>query len=138
VIDGTVLLQSPRVTAFLAALEHARDEDFINAPGLGTVRVKHVRWGMDRGVVVVHSSGMGLAIAQPDQHGACAHCKGKKGEQPCEHCACFMCTFFRRCEERASPRVSRAKMMELARQLQRFTFGAAPAPNAPSLDDDIL
>lgn len=127
---------SPRLEAFLEALPHARDEEFVNAVGLGVFRAKFIRRGMDRGVVVIHSTGEGLAIAQPDTHGACGDCRGRRGSQPCDHCACAMCTWFRQTDERASPRVSREKLQELARRMRTFTFAATPPDQSP-LDSDI-
>ena len=91
---------------------------------------------MDKGVLVVHSTGFGLAIAQPETHGACGDCKGS---QPCEHCSCVMCAWFRQTEERASPRVSREKFVQLALRLKTFEVGGGPAPvPAPALDDDLI
>jgi len=128
---------APRVEAFLDALPHAHDDEFVNAPGLGSFRAKFIRRGMDRGVVVVHSTGFGLAIAQPETHGACADCKGRKGSQPCEHCACAMCSWFRQTEERASPRVSPEKLRQLVRRLKHFEIGGVPPVTAPALDSDV-
>ena len=128
---------APRLQAFLTALPHAQDEDFVSAPGLGTFKAKHVRRGMERGVLVVHSSGLGLAIMQPSSHGVCAHCSGRKRDV-CDHCACLMCSWFRQTEERSSPRVSQEKMSQLARRLQAFQLGGGPvAISEPALDDDI-
>jgi hypothetical protein len=129
---------APRLTAFLAALPHAHDDEFVNAPGLGVFRAKFIRRGMERGVVVEHWTGMGLAISQPSEHGACGYCKGHKGSQPCEHCACVMCSWFRQTDELASPRVSRERLQQLVRLLKTFEIGAAPKPvTVPALDDDI-
>lgn len=129
---------SPRVAAFLDALPHAHDEEFVNAPGLGTFRAKYIRRGLERKVLSIHSTGEGLAIVVPETHGACGDCKGRKGSQPCEHCACSMCTWFRQTDERASPRVSQEKFQQLARRLQTFELGAGPKPvSAPAIDDDI-
>lgn len=130
--------QSPRLTAFLAALPMADENAYCSPPGLGGgFRVKYIRRGMERGVIVVHHTGLGLAIQEPTTHGACGFCKGRKGSQPCDHCACAMCAFFHQNDERASPRVSQTRMVELARRLKTFSF-AAPVPvSAPALDDDI-
>ena len=130
---------SARVLAFLDALPYADPEAFVNAPGLGTFRAKYVRRGLEREVLAIHSTGEGLAIVAPATHGSCSACKGQKGSQPCEHCACGMCAWFRQAEERASPRVSRAKLQELARRLKTFEMGAGPRPmTASALDDDII
>lgn len=131
------MTDAPRLRAFLDALPHAGDEEFVNAPGLGTFRAKYIRRGMERGVLVEHSTGYGLAIVQPDEHGACGFCKGHKGSQPCEHCACKMCTWFHQTDERASPKVGQAKLLQLARRLQTFTFAGPPTTRVPALDDDL-
>lgn len=130
--------RSPRLQAFLDALPHAHEEEFVNAPGLGTFRAKYIRRGMDREVLTVHSTGEGLAIVVPATHGACGSCKGVKGSQPCTHCACEMCTWFRQADERASPRVSREKLQQLTHRLQTFELGAGPKPaTAPDILGDI-
>jgi hypothetical protein len=131
----TDVAPNPKLAAFLDALPHASDDDFVTAPGLGTFRAKYVRRGLERNVLVVHSTGFGLAILQPDTHGACAFCKGHKGSQPCEHCACLMCSWFRQTDERASPKVGQARLQQLARRLKTFTF-AAPKPTTPSWLDE--
>lgn len=129
---------APRLEAFLDALPHARDDEFVNAPGLGSFRAKYIRRGLEREVLTIHSTGEGLAIVIPTTHGACADCKGRKGSQPCEHCSCTMCAWFRQTEERSSPRVSREKLQELARRLKRFEIGAQVATiTTPALDDDV-
>jgi hypothetical protein len=129
---------SERLTAFLAALPYAQDEEFVNAPGLGSFRARHIRRGLERGVLAEHSTGMGLTLVQPSSHGVCGYCKGARGTQPCEHCACSLCSWFRQSEERASPRVSQEKLQQLARQLQRFQVGSAgPKATEAALDDEI-
>ena len=97
---------NPKLEAFLDALPLAGDDQFVSAPGLGTFRAKFIRRGLERGVVAVHWTGAGLTLVQPDTHGACGYCKGRKGSQPCEHCACSLCSWFRQTDERASPRVT--------------------------------
>lgn len=127
---------STRVTAFLAALPHAKDEEFVVVPGLATFRARHVRRGLEREVIVVHSSGYGFAFLTPPGHvGMCPHCASRKGNI-CEHCSCALCSWIRQSDERASPLVSRQKLQQLARRLQTFTFGAEPR-STPALDDDI-
>jgi hypothetical protein len=127
---------SPRVTAFLEALPLAEDDEFVVVPGLATFRAKYVRWGIEREVVVVHSTGYGFAIAQPRNHvGMCPDCAMHKGSI-CEHCSCHMCSFFRRSEERSSPPVSREKLLQLVARMKVFRFGTPKL--APALDDDIL
>jgi hypothetical protein len=130
---------SARVKAFLDALPHAHEDEFVNAPGLGTFRAKYIRRGLEREVVAVHSTGQGLAIIVPPTHGACADCKGGRGKQLCEHCSCAMCTWFRQSDERASPRVSPEKLRELTRRLKAFEFAAASQPaTVAALDDDLI
>lgn len=132
---------SIRVTAFLAALPHARDDEFVSVPGLATWRAKHVRRAIEREVMVVHNSGYGFAFLVPPGHvGMCPHCAAhaNKGGAICEHCACLMCSWIRTADERASPRVSRARWQQLIRQLQTFRLGGAPRlTTAPLLDDDL-
>ena len=127
----------PKLEAFLDALPLADEDQFVSAPGLGTFRAKYIRRGLERGVVAVHATGEGLAIVTPETHGACGDCKGRKGSQPCEHCACTMCVWFRQTDERASPRVGREKLQRLARQLQNFEIGTPRPATAPDLLDDL-
>jgi hypothetical protein len=135
---GPDVVPGAKLAAFLSALPRAGDEEFVNALGVGTYRAKHVRRGLERGVLVVHWSGVGLCIRQPSTHGACEHCKGQKGSQPCEHCACLMCSWMRIADERASPRVSEQKLLRLAARLKAFQPGAqAEKPAVPALDDDL-
>lgn len=129
-----VEVKSAKLAAFLAALPLAGDEDFVVVPSLGTWRAKHVRRGLERRVLVVGWHGMGIVISQPSTHGICQHCaSGRKGAT-CEHCACAMCTWFHISDERASPRVSQAKMLALAGRLKAFQMGA-PAEASSSLLD---
>lgn len=136
---GPEVKPSPKLAAFLSALPRAGDEEFVNAVGVGTYRAKHVRRGLERGVLVVHWTGMGLAISQPSTHGACESCRGQKGSQPCDHCACLMCSWFRVADERASPRVSQQKLLQLAARLKAFQMGSVPVekPAVPALDADL-
>ena len=129
---------SPRLEAFLAALPLAKDEEFVNAVGIGVFRAKHVRRGLERGVLAVHWTGSGLAIVQPKEHGVCPHCSASKSRSICTHCACIMCSWERVTDELASPPVGRAKLLQLVARLKAFQFGAAPAVAAPMLDDDVL
>jgi hypothetical protein len=125
------------LTAFLSALPHAKDEEFVNAPGLGVFRAKHVRRGMERGVLVEHWTGMGLCIAQPAAHGICPHCAASKSRTVCDHCACAMCSWFRQSDELATPRVSPERMQRLVARLKTFEIGGEPAPiRASALDDE--
>ncbi len=134
----STMLPSPKVAAFLAALPHADPNEFVSPPGLGgTWRSRFIRSGLDRGVLAIHWTGEGLCIVQPSSHGSCADCKGRKGSQPCEHCACAMCAWFRMTEERASPRITPAQMKQLAARLKTFQMGGPkPAPVA-MLDADL-
>lgn len=135
---GPEVVPSPKLAAFLAALPRVGDEEFVNAVGVGTYRAKHVRRGLERGVLVVHWSGVGLCISQPSTHGACENCKGQKGSQPCEHCRCVMCSWMRIADERASPRVSREKLLVLANRLKAFQMGTPVAkPAVPDLDAEF-
>lgn len=123
---------SDRLTAFLAALPHALSDEFVNAPGLGTFRAKHVTAGLERGVLVVHWTGVGLAIVQPKSHGICRECADAKGRHAiCDHCQCAMCAWFRIADERASPRADAMKIRELVLRLKTFEIGAALPPAAP-------
>ena len=124
---------SSRLQAFLDALPHAHEDEYVNAPGLGVFRAKYIRRGLEREVLVVHSTGEGLAFVIPTSHGACGDCKGRKGSQPCEHCACAMCTWERQTDERASPRVSREKWRALMQRLRTFELGGDLQP-APAVD----
>ena len=136
-MSEATLVPAPNVVAFLEALPHADPLQFVSPPGLGgTWRAKFIRAGLDKGVLVVHWSGAGLCIVQPSTHGACADCKGRKGSQPCEHCACSMCAWLRQTDERASPRVSRARMEQLTRRLRALQLGSAQ-PASAMLDEDF-
>lgn len=132
-MSDDVLIQSPRLAAFLEALPLAGDEDFVVVPSLGTWRARHVRRGIERGVLVVGWHGMGLVIAQPAKHGVCPHCASRKGSD-CDHCACAMCTWFHLADERASPKVGQGKMLQLAARLKGFQMGAPAAPTSTLLD----
>lgn len=131
---------SARLQGFLLALPHATDEEFVNVPGLGVFRAKHIRRGMERGVVVEHWTGMGLALAQPASHGICPHCSASKARSTvCDHCACAMCSWMRQSDELASPKVSREKMLQLVARLKTFQIGGEnKAVVAPALDDEII
>jgi len=126
---------SGKVTAFLSALEHSLPDELVSVPGLGTFRSKHVRHGLDIGVLTIHSTGLGFAIVQPKTHGICRECADSKMRSICEHCQCAMCKWFRQADDLASPRVSKEKMQQLARRLRTFTFGV-PA-RTPAIDDDV-
>lgn len=126
-----------RLQTFAWALEHADAEAFLNVPGLGIWRAKHVRDGIDRGVLVVESEGAGYAIAQPKTHGVCHECAQSKGRTICEHCSCSMCSWFRRADERASPRVAASKWRQLADRIRALTFDG-PKPAQPiSLEEEF-
>lgn len=128
---------SPVLQAFLEALPHAKDDEFVYAPGLGVFRAKFVRLGLERGALAVHSTGFGLCLVQGRDHGICPHCSASKARTICEHCACELCSWFRRTEERSSPPVSRAKLVQLAARLKAFRVGgAAQLPAYPH--DDLL
>jgi len=128
---------SPRLDAFLEALPHAMPDEFVNAPGLGTLRAKFIRIGMEKGLLVVHSTGFGLAILQPTSHGVCQECAGRKNDI-CTHCACLMCWWFRQTDELTSPRVSRERWKGLVQRLKTFEIGSTTQTAAvPALDDEI-
>lgn len=112
-----------KLEAFLDALPHAGEDEFVNAPGLGVFKAKFIRRGLERGVIVEHSSGLGFCLVQPPEHGACGYCKGRKGSQPCDHCACKLCSWFRQTEERSSPLVNREKLLQLVARLKAFQIG---------------
>jgi hypothetical protein len=82
-------------------------------------------YGLEHEVLVVHSTGQGLAILQPRHHGVCEHCVASKGRSLCEHCSCKMCVFLRMCDERNSPRIDRAKFQQLLAKLATFRLGTS-------------
>jgi hypothetical protein len=129
----------PRLVAFLEALPQADPETFVSPPGLGgTWRVKFIREGMEKGVVVVHWTGMGLAIHQPKAHGICPECAAAKDSRTiCNHCACDMCVWFRHTDELNSPRVSPERIRELAQRMKAFRFAQAPQRTTISLDEEL-
>jgi hypothetical protein len=127
---------APRLEAFLDALPHAGDDEFVTAPGLGVFRAKHIRRGMDKGVLAVHWTGAGMTLVQPPTHGICHECARGKGAL-CDHCACPMCAWFRISEERASPKVSREKMLQLVARLKAFQFGGPKPAVIPALDEEF-
>jgi hypothetical protein len=134
---GAVMVEvAPQLRRFLDALPHAKDEEFVNAPGVGVFRAKHVRRGLESGVLVVHWTGFGLCLTQPKEHGVCPHCAASKSRALCEHCACKVCSWFRRTEERSSPPVSRDKLLRLTARLKAFRFGTPQLPASPG--DDLL
>jgi hypothetical protein len=126
---------SPRLAVFLSALQHVPDKEFVTPPGLGGGwRAKHVRYGLEHGVLNLHWSGVGLQFAAlPKSHGACSECASKKSI--CTHCSCQACAFDRLTDEHGGPRVTRAQVERLQARLKAFQF--AQGPRAPMLDDDL-
>lgn len=129
---------SERLDVFLKMLPKIDPDKLISPPGLGgTWRARYIQEGVERGILVVHSSGMGLAILLPKTHGVCPECAASKRRTICDHCSCSMCAWERRADERVSPRVSREKLQKLARRIQALTF-AAPKPAEPVTLDEAI
>jgi hypothetical protein len=125
------MTQSPKVEAFLEALKYADGEAFCVPPGLGGGwRVKHVRTGLERHVLCVHSSGQLLAYtAYSSKHGACQNCAGRKGAI-CAHCNCAHCQFDRLTSEHGGNLATREQAARLRAQIQQFQFGRRGAVEA--------
>jgi len=114
--------RSARLVAFLEALETAEPNAFCSPPGLGGGwRVKHVRSGMARKVLVVHHSGEILAYQIPNTHGVCPECKARR--TPCEHCNCAMCAFDREISEHGGKPVTKEQIAQLRAKIAAFQFG---------------
>jgi hypothetical protein len=71
---------APVVVAFVEALRQAEPEQWCSPPGLGTMRVRHVREALETGIVAVHHSGRGFAYVLPSDHDS--QCK----RRPCALC----------------------------------------------------
>ena len=122
----------------MAALASASDEEFCSPPGLGGVwRVKHLRSGLARGVIV-RSDGI-IAFVRNPHHGLCENCAAhakRGGRAECTHCNCSTCIWEREVEEKGGPKVTRAKMQELAARLRAWSIvGPQTAAEVPLLDD---
>jgi hypothetical protein len=127
--------QDPRVTEFLAALNDADPNAFCNPPGLGGgFRVKHILNGLERGVVDVHSSGLGFCLVQPKNHAVCRECASSKMRSFCTHCRCEMCLWERLCDEHSGPKATPAQIARLRAQIRLFQMGRKPVVTV-SLDD---
>ena len=132
----TTIAPAPRLAAFLSVLSRADPQEFVSPPGLGgTWRARFIRSGLERGVIAVHWTGMGLCIVQPNSHGVCKECAISKSRSECTHCSCSMCVWLRQSDERSGSLVSREKVMALARRLQ--TFQMAQPSSAAMLDEDF-
>jgi hypothetical protein len=128
---GRLSDHNPKLTAFLRVLPTIDPETLVTPPGLGGLwRAKYILEGVERGIVVTHWTGLGLALVQPKHHGICEHCAQSKSRTVCEHCACSLCSWLRKCDERSSPRVSREKWAELMVRVRTFRTGE-PKPPAP-------
>jgi hypothetical protein len=117
-------MTDPKLAAFLEALNHADGDSFCSPPGLGGGwRVKHVRAGLDRHALCVHSSGQILAFSPyTTKHGACEACTSRKGAI-CTHCACGHCAFDRLCAEHGGPKATREQVQALLAKLRNFELG---------------
>jgi hypothetical protein len=69
----------PRVLAFLEALKAAEPEEWCSPPGLGLMRVRHMREGLERKVVVLEHGGRGFTLVWWPAHKAgcwsCPSCR---------------------------------------------------------------
>jgi hypothetical protein len=115
---------SPRVTEFLAALNHVDGDAFCTPPGLGAGwRIKHVRIGLERHVLCIHSSGQILAFTPYSlRHGACEACSSRKGAI-CTHCSCGHCAFDALCAEHSGPKATKEQVVRLLAKLKNFELG---------------
>jgi hypothetical protein len=117
----------PRLIVFLEALPLMDDAQFCWPPGLGGGwRVKHIRSGLQRGVLVVHRRGTHLAYAAlPDEHKA-------KG------CRCKTCHWERQADEReGSGMVTREQAQRMRTEILTFQFGQVSKPRVEALDAEI-
>lgn len=117
---------APKVNAFLVALATAEDDAFVVPPGLGGGwRAKHVKTGLERNVLTIHSSGQGFAFTPfTSKHGRCRECAGHR--DVCTHCACEHCAFDRVCGEHNGPRATQAQVAVLRAKIDSFRFHQAP------------
>lgn len=125
------------VKEFLAALPSADDKAFVTPPGLGGGwRAGHVRKGLERHVLVVHSSGDIICFAPfPSSHGACQHCASRKGAI-CDHCRCAFCQFDELTAEHGGPRITPEQVARLRVKIREFQIGRKPRV-VVALDDAI-
>jgi hypothetical protein len=129
--------QHDRLSAFLAALADVDPQAFVSPPGIGgTWRAKHILDALEREILVIEAGGTGLCFRVPRKHGVCPECAARKGgRQECRHCACDMCAWERRAEERSSPPVSPERRQALMTRLSRFRMGAEV--RVLNLDEDF-
>ena len=59
---------------FLQALDEANGEEWCRPPGMGLLKVRQLRDGLERGAVVLHAGGTCFALVNYPQHryGPCA------------------------------------------------------------------
>ncbi|MFI4977562.1 MAG: hypothetical protein ACHQC8_02625 [Solirubrobacterales bacterium] len=102
----------PRLIVFLEALPTAADEEFCSPPGIGGLwRVKHVRSGLARGVLVVHHRGTHIAFAPfPPNH----------RKHPC---SCVNCYWEREADEHGGNAVTRQQAQRMRVEILSFQFG---------------
>lgn len=121
----TVLPTDPRLIVFLDALQRAGEQELCTPPGLGGGwLVKHVRQGLEAGVLVVHHRGTHLAFAAfPSDH----------RKAPCR---CRACDFDRLTQGRDSGQLAQDKARELRHEILSFQF-TGPRPRVEALDADV-
>ena len=121
---------------FLDSLPGLPDEDLCIPPGLGGLwKVRHIRAGLDQGVLVVHRSGWGFAFAPfPSKHGACQNCAQRRSI--CDHCNCHACVWDRMASDHGGPRVTQAQTTRLRAMIRALQLGPRPKP-VYALDEDL-
>ena len=104
----------------MAAFETADGSEHCNAPGLGTIRVKHLRSGLTRGVL--KQTDLGFVFARIKGHFVCKECADRK-HSICDHCRCTGCIWQNEAEEKGGPRASKAQVDALRERLRTFQIG---------------
>ena len=111
---------------FLEALQSADGDGFCSPPGLpGTWRVRHVRSGLARRVLVEYDAI--IAFARNPRHGVCQNCARIRGAE-CDHCRCSTCVWEREVDDRSGPKATPEQVAQLQAQVRRFQIGRAKAP----------
>src|SRR2546426_2957315 len=112
----TVRITEPRLQDFLEVLKAADGNEFCSPPGLGGLwRTRFIKTGLEKGILVIHHLGRGLAFApDPIDH---------KADKNGFRCACKTCVWLWQAGEPDSPPVSRARVIALRERLRYFQIG---------------
>lgn len=119
----TVQITNPKLKAFLTALPDAEPDALCSPPGLGAIfKVKHIKTGLERGVLSVHWAGIGLQFASLKGHGVCQACVAAKSRSSCDHCQCKTCVWERQAEDVGGHHVTAEQIARLRARVAAFGF----------------